>query len=258
MTRSCIFTGEVVHIRRKPVMHRLKYRVFMGLFDLDELPGLSRKLRLFGYNRAALFAFHDRDHGDGTGRPLRAQIEQALADAGIPPPGGAIRILCMPRLLGYVFNPISAFFCYDANDDLRAIVHEVNNTFGERHFYALSAVAGSDGLVRQECAKDFRVSPFLPLDMEYHFVVAPPKERTALTIMAQRDGEKVLTAWFAGKRRPLSDANLFNEWLRHPAMTFKVIAGIHWEALFLWRKLRRIGRPELNGARAGCVKGHGG
>lgn len=249
MTNSCIFTGEVVHVRRKPVLHRLKYRIFMGLFDLDELPALSRKLWLLGHNRAALIGFHDRDHGAGSVLPLRPQVEQALADAGIPAPGGPIRILCMPRLLGYVFNPISVFFCYDTGDHLRAIVHEVNNTFGERHFYALPADAGADGLVRQECAKNFRVSPFLPMDMDYGFAVAPPAERTSVTITAQRDGEDVLTAWFAGKRRPLTDANLFYEWLRHPAMTFKVIAGIHWEALFLWRKLRRKTQTEAMTAR---------
>ncbi|OCC22899.1 hypothetical protein MB02_14105 [Croceicoccus estronivorus] len=239
MTGSCLFAGEVVHVRRRPTFHRLSYRIFMGLFDLDELPALSRNIRLFGYNRAALFSFHDRDHGDGSGHPLRPQVEQALADAGIEPPGGPIRILCMPRLLGYVFNPISVYFCHDRAGRLCATVHEVNNTFGERHFYALPAVAGYDGRVRQDCMKQFRVSPFLPMDLDYRFVIVPPDETTSVSIAARRDDEDILIAWFNGRRHPLNDAALARQWLTHPAMTWKVIAGIHWEALFLWRKLRR-------------------
>lgn len=211
----------------------------MGLFDLDELPALASQFRLFGYNRASPISFHEADHGDGSGLPLRPQVETALVDAEMEPPGGAIRLLCMPRVLGYVFNPLSVYFCHDPAGQLRAIVHEVNNTFGERHFYALPATSGPGGKVIQDCAKQFRVSPFLPMDLDYRFVIDPPGDQTSVTIQVQRNGEDVMTAWFSGKRRPISDVALFREWVRHPVMTLKVIAGIHWEALLLWRKLRR-------------------
>jgi DUF1365 family protein len=239
MTASCLFIGEVVHIRRKPARHRLGYKLFMGLFDLDELASLARKSRLFGYNSPGLFSFQDRDHGDGSGLALRPQVEQALADTGIAPPGGPIRILCMPRLLGYVFNPISVYFCHDLRGELLAIVHEVNNTFGERHIYALPAKVCGDGTFRQRCAKQFRVSPFLPMDLEYRFTISPPGETANVQIAVERGGQEVLATWFAGKRAPFTSATLLRQWLSHPAMTLKVIAAIHWEALFLWRKLRR-------------------
>ncbi len=238
MTASCLFDGEVVHVRHAPVRHRLAYRIFMGLFDLDELPSLARQSRLFGYNAAGLFSFHDMDHGDGSGRPLRVQIERALTDAGIDAPDGPVRILCMPRLLGYVFNPLSVYFCHDRSSEIRAIVHEVNNTFGERQFYALPASTGPDGKVRQDCAKSFRVSPFLPMDLDYRFTIAPPAEETSVHIAVQRDGSDVLSAWFSGRRRRFSSLAMVALFLRHPAMTLKVISGIHWEALLLWGKLR--------------------
>ena len=238
MTASCLYAGEVVHIRRRPVRHRLSYRVFMMLLDLDELPLLNRPSRLFAYNRAGLVSFHDRDHGDGSGRPLRRQVEQALTSEGLPVPGGPIRLLCMPRLLGYVFNPLSVYFCHDKQGVLRSIVHEVNNTFGERHFYVLEARAGEGGVVRQECAKQFRVSPFLSQVLDYRFTIEPPGERTSVHIAVSGEGGEVLSAWFTGKRSGLTAASLIAQWLRHPAMTIKVIVGIHWDALFLWRKLR--------------------
>lgn len=241
MTASCLYSGEVVHVRRRPVHHRLAYRVFMGLFDLDELPELGRRSRLFGYNRIGLLSFHDKDHGDGSGNPLRPQIEKTLAAAGIPPPGGAIRLLCMPRVLNYVFNPLSIYFCHDRAGAIRAIVHEVNNTFGERHLYALQADNTSTGTIAHDCAKQFRVSPFLPMNVDYHFEIVPPSDRAWIVISVQQGGRELMRASFIGRRHSFSGGNLLRQWLSHPAMTIKVILGIHWEALALWGKLRRQG-----------------
>ena len=135
MTVSAIYHGQVVHTRFRPVRHRLKHRLMWLLLDLDELPMLARRLRLFSLNRFNLVDFRDRDHGDGSSTALRAQIEAALASAGLEPDGGAIRVLCMPRVLGTVFNPLSVFFCHRADGRLRAMLYEVNNTFGDRHSY---------------------------------------------------------------------------------------------------------------------------
>jgi uncharacterized protein len=145
----------------------------------------------------------------------------------------------MPRLLGYVFNPISTFFCYDRADALCAIVHEVNNTFGERHFYALP-VTNADRLpIIQECAKAFRVSPFLPLNLDYLFKVSPPGQSVGLFIAASAAQETVLTASFHGVRKPFTPASIVRRYLTNPALTVKVIAAIHWEALLIWLRLRR-------------------
>lgn len=243
---TALYVGRVQHTRLHPVRHKLSYRVFMGLFELDALERESGAVWAFGYNRPALISFYDKDHGDGSGRPLRSQIESHLRKAGLAFDVGAIRVLCMPRLFGYVFNPISAYFCYDAGGALSAIVHEVNNTFGERHFYALPYAA--DG--RQACAKRFRVSPFLPMALDYAFRVAAPGEKAALSICVGSAKGLVLTASFQGARRPFTSSQILRLWLSHPALTFKVIAAIHWEALLLWLKLRKSTAPTTAGKAA--------
>ena len=239
MTASALYSGKVIHIRHKPVHHRLDYRIFMGLFDLDELPQLDRSTRGFSYNRPGLIAFRDSDHGDGSGAPLRPQVEAALAEAGLPIPGGPIRLLCMPRILGYLFNPLSVYFCHAPNGQVESIVHEVNNTFGGRHFYALPANQASGERIHQDCDKDFRVSPFLPMELGYRFMIDPPGDRTQVGIAVDSKSGPMLYASFFGERLPFTSRALLGQWLRHPLMTYKAIAGIHWEALLLWLKLKR-------------------
>src|SRR5262245_25752722 len=126
-----------MHRRIKPKPHKLRYRVFWALLDLDELPALSRRLRLFSFERFNLFGFYTADHGDGSDISLRDQAEKHLADAGIDLDGGAIKLLCMPRILGFVFNPISVYYCYRRDGGLAALIYEVHNTFGQRHSYLI-------------------------------------------------------------------------------------------------------------------------
>src|SRR4051812_17364575 len=146
MRRSALYTGWVMHRRLRPRRHQFRYRVFSLLVELDELSLLDRKLKLFAWNRFGLFSFHDRDHGDG--RPLRAWLDSLLENAGIQADGSR-RVLCYPRILGYVFNPLSVWFCHDRTGALKAMIYEVHNTFDERHFYVLPA-AESDGLVSHQ------------------------------------------------------------------------------------------------------------
>jgi DUF1365 family protein len=177
---SGLYAGPVNHLRVRPRRHSLRYRIFQILLDLEELPALDRGLTLFSRGGFNLFSFHDRDHGDGGG-DLRAYVEGVLADAGIGFDGGLIQILCMPRVLGYVFNPISLYFCRRRSGDLAAILYEVNNTFGQRHSY-LFPVTGASSVVRHGCAKAFYVSPFMDMDMRYDFEVAPPDEQVSTII----------------------------------------------------------------------------
>lgn len=241
MTESALYRGAVSHTRLKPARHDLRYRVFMGLFDLDELPELAQRTWAFGYNKPSLISFFERDHGDGSGAALRSQIETALSAIGVTSVG-CIQVLCMPRVLGYVFNPICVYFCDDEDGDLAAIVHEVNNTFGERHLYALPARVQGDGRVVQVCEKAFRVSPFLPMALKYQFNIDPPGEKTRVAIIVSDADGVVLTASFKGERRPFTSWQIVRLWLAHPALTFKVLAGIHWEAIWIWLKLRRAAR----------------
>ena len=141
---SALYVGEVVHQRSRTLDHRLRYRVWMVLADLDELEGLQDRLRLLGRSRFGLISFRLSDHGDRSDRSLRAQVENHLAKAGIDIAGGPIRLLTMPRILGYGFNPISVFFCHSPDGALAALLYEVTNTFHERHSYLVAVPSPLD------------------------------------------------------------------------------------------------------------------
>ena len=234
--QSRLYTGTVVHERFRPRRHRLRYRVFSALFDLDELPELGQRLRLFGHNRRAVFSFHDADHGDGGTGTLRQWVDRRLAEAGIAIPGGRVTVLCYPRILGFVFNPLTVYFCNSASGDLAGILYEVSNTHGERHTYVIPAAADGGRTVRQSCMKRFFVSPFVPMDCRYDFRIAPPDDRVLIAI-DEHDGEgRLMFASFAGHARELSDRSLLAMFFSYPLMTLKVVAGIHYEALRLFLK----------------------
>jgi hypothetical protein len=239
---SALYAGTVIHQRLRPKRHRLKYRLAQGLFDLDELDGVAGKLRFLSRNRFNLFAFHDRDYGDGSDTPLREQIEAHLRAAGLAPDGGPIRLLAMPRVLGHIFNPIAIWFCHRSDGSLLAIIYEVTNTLKQRHSYLIPVTDGADGTIRQSCAKTLYVSPFMDMDMAYDFAIRPPGEKVQIVVNG-RDGEgPLISASFAGRRRLLTDGALLGIFFTIPFVTLKTVAGIHWEALKLWLKGIRIRR----------------
>ena len=234
---SALYVGQVMHRRVRPRAHRLRYRIFSLLLDLDEIDALAARLRLFSRGRFNLFSFHDRDYGAGTAEPLRAQVERHLAAAGLDPDGGPIRLLTMPRILGFAFNPLSLYFCHRRDGRLGAILYEVNNTFGQRHSYLIAvAQTGAGRAIRQDCAKRFYVSPFMAMDMHYAFRVAPPAERLSIAITGSDADGAILTAVHTAGRRALTDAALARAFATHPLLTVKVVGGILWEALRLWLK----------------------
>jgi DUF1365 family protein len=237
---SAIYSGTVAHRRLRPRQHALKYRAFWMLFDMDELPELGKSLRFFSHNGFSLFGFHDRDHGNGSGRPLRQWVEGHLKEAGVAVDGGPIRLLCMPRILGYVFNPISVYFCYLKDGTLNAIVYEVNNTFGQRHSYLIPVDPGTGRTIQQTCSKQLYVSPFNDMDMSYDFKVQPPEGTVTVGVDAlDKSGLMIATA-LHGTRSDFTDRALVRAFLSHPLLTLKVIVAIHWEALQLWLKGMKI------------------
>lgn len=236
---SALYVGSVMHRRLSPRRHRLRYRAFWMLVDLDETGELDRRLSLFSHNRFNLFSFHDRDHGDGQSAALRDYVDGVLAGQGIDCRGGRIALLCMPRILGYVFNPLSIYFCHRADGSLAALLYEVRNTFGQMHSYLLPVV-GDAPMVHQHCAKEFYVSPFLDMDMTYDFRVAPPGQRVSVVVAADDKRGAVLVASLSGERRALSDRALGAIFVSLPLMTLKVMAAIHWEALKIWWKGMRL------------------
>jgi DUF1365 family protein len=247
----------VLHRRLRPRVNELRYRIFWALFDIDELPELSRQSILFAHNRFNVLSVHDRDHGDGSGRALRKQIERMLAEHGIGFDGGAIQLFCMPRLLGYVFNPISVYFCNLIDGRLAAIVYEVHNTFGERHSYVFDA-SHSTSPAAHGCEKRFHVSPFMDMGMRYEFRTLVPRERLALAIRGFDAEGTLIHASLAGEAKPFTTANLIRGLMLYPLLTFKVTAAIRWHALRLWLKGIRVRRkpspPRVNSTPVSCIR----
>jgi DUF1365 family protein len=232
---AALYVGDVMHARLKPLAHRFVYRVANLLIDLDALPAADRASRLFSVGRFNLYAFRESDHGPRDGSPLRPHVDRLLADAGLPRPARVL-LLCYPRVLGFVFNPISVYFAYAADGALLALVYEVRNTFGESHTYVVPVEPGqiSPAGVRQTRAKRFFVSPFMPMDQRYHFRILPPGEAVRLRILETDADGPTLAATFVGERRPFAAATLLRTFLSMPFHTAKVVAGIHWEAAKLW------------------------
>ncbi len=233
---SSIYAGAVVHARLRPKKHNLRYSVFSLLLDLDELMLLDRSLRLFGVNRRGLFSFWQKDHGDGTPNGLKEWVAGQLSNAGITTDGLNVRVLCYPRIFGYVFNPLTVYFCYGPEGELRAVIYEVCNTFHERHAYIIPADDEEDGQISHSCSKDLYVSPFVPMNCHYDFTVRTPADHVKIAIRESDADGMFLYAMFQGKQQPLTDRSLATAFLRYPLMTFKVTAAIHWEALLLWLK----------------------
>jgi DUF1365 family protein len=244
MGQSALYVGRVVHERFRPRRHRLNYRAYWMLLDLDELPSLGARLRLFSVGSFNLFSFRNEDNGSREREPLRDQVELHLRAAGIDIGGGAIRLLTMPRVLGYAFNPLSIYFCHRADGSLAALIYEVHNTFRQRHSYLIAVERTGDQPIRQSCEKRFYVSPFLHMDLTYDFTVVEPGETVRVVVRGSDHDGPMIVASLTGARVPLTDARLLGVFFSHPLMTLKVIAAIHWEAVRLWmRGLRLYPRP---------------
>jgi uncharacterized protein len=234
--------GKVMHARFKPKAHRFSYSVFCLLIDLDRLAEANAASSLFSVGRFNLVTFRARDHATPgkTDDPvdLAARIRNHAAETGLDLTGGRVLLLAYPRVLGFVFNPIAVYFAYGADGDLKMVVYEVRNTFGEMHTYVAPVEPGQLGPegLKQERNKVFYVSPFLDMPMRYHFRIRPPVEDVAIRILETDAEGPILSATFHGRRQALTTGSVLKLSIAMPLMTLKVVAGIHWEALKLWLK----------------------
>lgn len=234
---SRLYYGQVMHRRLRPFGHRFGYRVFSLYLDLDELDRLDRELPFFSHNRFNLFSLHDRDHGARDGGPLRPWIESWLGRFGIDLEGGSIKMLCFPRILGYVFNPLSLWFCYHRDGRLMAVLYEVRNTFGDKHGYLIPLGNHAPGTpILQSCEKAMHVSPFMEMKSRYAFRLREPDERLSILIRQFTADGETLIATHTGRAAKLTGRELLKAFVLHPLMTMKVMGAIHWEAFRLWRK----------------------
>jgi uncharacterized protein len=257
---AALYVGKVMHARLKPVGHRFSYRVMSLLVDLDRLEAADRQTPLFGVNRRALYSFHETDHGPRDGSSLRDYAQRCAAEHGIDLTDGQVLLLCYPRLFGYAFNPLSVYFCYQASGQLVLIIYEVRNTFGDIHAYVLPVKNGDIGPagIRQEQGKQFYVSPFVEMETRYHFRLTAPREQVKLRILETDSQGPLLSATFNGYRRALTTKELLRLLFSLPAVTVKIIAAIHWEALRLWLKgvpLAPRGRDAVDGRLASDRQG---
>jgi len=233
-----LYVGRVMHHRIRPKPHRFVYRLFTLLIDVDQLDAIGRRLWLFSVERINLFSFYNKDHGPRNGTLLRPWVEVELKDAGLKEIPARIHLLAMPRFLGYVFNPLSIYYCYDDSERLFAIVYEVKNTFREQHAYVLAVQPEPRRSERfsHGCDKKFYVSPFIQAKANYRFSLNDPNNNLDVRITEYVDRDALLVATLRGKRRPLTDRQLLIQALMNPFLPQKVIASIHYEALKLWLK----------------------
>lgn len=253
-----MYRGTVMHARRGPRANVFSYPVTMTLVDLDELPALDRSLRLFGWNRRALTSYHDGDHLD---------VRAVLGEHGIPPERiRRLQVLTNLRVLGYVFNPVSFWWAFGADDELLAVVAEVSNTFRERLPYVLlpsAARAGEGGADGHGAAarrvwdteKRLHVSPFMPMDQSYTWWVSEPGERLAIRMDVHDAELPDFQATLVARRRPLTARALRSALVRTPLMPMQVTARIHWQALRLWLKRTPLYRKPPFVPGEGTVRG---
>ena len=235
MINSSIYNGQVIHKRFKPKVHSFKYDVFSLLIDLSELETLDKEVNFFSYNKFNLTSFYDKDHGHRDGSSLINWVHEILNKNNVTTENIKIKILCYPRIFGFVFNPLSVFYVYNSNENLISILYEVKNTFGEQHTY-IFRIEKDAKLIQNNCSKKFHVSPFIQMNCNYFFRLLKPGNKISVIIDQYENEDKILYASQDGIRTDFNTKYLIKSFLNHPLMTFKIIIAIHYEAFKLWSK----------------------
>jgi len=237
--RSCLYTCDVVHHRTEPVEHRFSYRYFLFSIDLDEIERLASTLYLLSYRRFGMYAFFEEDHVLTPFSSLRESVEAYAQENGVTEPLIRIELITQLRCFGYIFNPVSFYYCYDSADRPLCAIAEVGNTFGEkkRYFFGPDKI-GTTGFKSRE-VKNFYVSPFINLDDYFDFSLGIPGKRFTIRIDDYRSQEAenpFMRTVLGASRLPLTDKELLFQFIKFPFVTLKIITAIHWQALRLYLK----------------------
>lgn len=239
---AALYHGKVVHKRLTPLRHQLSYRVFSMLLPLKNIDEVCERTAFLSHNRFNLVSFRDRDHGPRDGSSVADFVTKTMQTGGVDTDACDLLVLCYPRILGYCFNPLTTYYAVTKAGDITAMLYEVSNTFGEHTHYLVTGGTTRNGTLEQGCSKAFHVSPFNETDGEYGFRVTTPGETICVGVSLRREDKAVLNAYFSGSRTRLTSAALLSAVARQPLMTWKVIAGIHFEALRLWMKGLKLRR----------------
>ena len=245
MINSAIYNGQVIHKRFRPKIHSFKYNVFSLLIDLSELEMLDKQVNFFSYNKLNLISFYDKDHGERDGSSLIDWVQGNLKKNNINNENIKIKILCYPRIFGFVFNPLSIFYVYNLDNNLISILYEVKNTFGEQHTY-IFRVEKDTNLIQNNCSKKLHVSPFIEMNCHYFFRLLKPGNKISVIIDQYNNSDKILFASQDGVRTDFNSKYLIKSYLKHPIMTFKIIIAIHYEAFKLWTKGIKFVKKKIN------------
>lgn len=249
---SCLYQATVMHHRLAPKKHRFHYKVFMFFIDLDETAQLAKKLRMFSLNKFNFFSLRNNEHlqlpidNPDKSKSIREQIVRYLHENGIRKEPARIMLLTNLNVLGYNFNPVSFYFCFDEQQQPVCAVAEVGNTFGEMKPYLLNLETLKDGNFHLNTTKHFYVSPFIDHDTNFDFNLGVPAEKLSIRIDDLKDGERFFISTLNGIRKPLSNGNLLLYSLRFPFITLKIISLIHWNALLLWLKKLNYHKKEAH------------
>lgn len=251
---SRLYMGHVRHRRSQPRVHDFRYALFMAYLDLDELETLDDTISVFSVNRNNLFSFFDSDHIDGHQGAIQEKLRAFLAHHSINLSGGKIFLLTQCRIFGYVFNPISLYYCYRKDGQLAVVVAEVHNTFGECYLYLLQddPENANRSSTTQRCyrtKKALHVSPFLSMNCSYEFTLSPVNDRVAVGITQHEGSEHVLDVQLWGQSQPFTTSRVVTALVRYPFLTLKTIGAIHFEALRLYlKRLKLFHQPSPSAA----------
>jgi uncharacterized protein len=250
---ASLVRGTVVHKRLRPHTHALSYAVFSLLLDLDRLDEAPRVCRLFAHNRFGLIAFHDRDHLAAPSGSIADTARHIFREAGFATDDARVFLLAYPRVFGFAFNPLAVFYLVAPDETIRAVIYEVRNTFGGRVTYVTAAGEPANGVYAHGHSKEMVVSPFAAVNGRYGFRLAIDPARVLLAVNFRDADGPLIKTHFSGVSEPLTTASAASVLARMPLTTFRVVAGIHWEALKLWLKgVPLVPRPRV--APAGSVR----
>ena len=247
--RNLIYKATLMHCRLKPNIHKFIYNIFYFFINIDDLNGLNKKYIFFSYNKFNIFSINDKDHGFRNKTKIKSWLKEILKNIKINIFDTKIFIFTIPRILGYSFNPLTIFFCYDKKNNLKALIYEVKNTFNEQHSYIfkINKKLLKKKYLKHSSKKNFHVSPFWPMHINYNFIITEPKKNFFSKIKMIKENDEIFHASLKCKSNEINFKNLLYLMIQYPFTAIKVVLAIYYEAfkIFFFKKAKYYKKPKL-------------